>query len=455
MTVQVLRDEKFTKEYEVRISAQEIQKEKEAWILANAKDMRVDGFRPGKAPLLVLMKNYGEKAHEKAVNQLLKSKHDAIVLENKLEEAELKNVDQTKQTPEGEIYKISFSIPPAFDLIDPQAITVENLQFKFPDDQMETMIAAIQFESGEKTVRTAEDQHVIQEGDIVYYDVKIHEKDELIHEDKSGHLKIMVGVPDTNACLTLIQKSVTGHKIGDTVTIDKVKMKDVLGYFRLISGKTVKFVLEITGISSVKKAELNTELFEKCGAKNLEEFKTWVAAQAGFSHDAEIETCHKRYIFDALDKAYTFELPEDELESEYQKVWNQFLEEKKDFEAKGKTHPDMEGKTEDAVKKEYKTVAARRIRLAYVLAKTRVAEKIELSGEDIPNYIRKHIGNPESEEAQRWFHYMGNNKDFRRMYLEIMLEDKIAHVLHGKAKHKNVQVSAEDLGKRLHSIIPD
>ena len=46
MAVQVLRDEKFTKEYEVTISAEEIQKEKEAWILANAKDMRVDGFRP-------------------------------------------------------------------------------------------------------------------------------------------------------------------------------------------------------------------------------------------------------------------------------------------------------------------------------------------------------------------------------------------------------------------------
>lgn len=455
MTVQVLRDEKFAKEYEVTISAEEIQKEKEAWILANAKDMRVDGFRPGKAPLGILMKNYGETAHEKAVNKLLKSNHDTIVSANKLEAAELKNVDQTKQTPEGESYKISFSIPPVFDLIDPKTITVEHLQFKLPDDQMETMISAIQFESGEKTFHAAEDGHVVQDGDIVFYNVEIYEKDELIHEDKSGYLKIMIGVPETNACLTLIQKNVTGHKIGDTVTIDKVKMKDVLGYFHIISGKTVKFVIEIKGIASVKKAELNKELFEKCGAKDLDEFKEWVAKHAGLSHAAEIETCHKRYIFDALDKVYTFELPEDELEAEYNRVWNQFLEEKKEFEAKGKTHPDMEGKKEDAVKEEYRKVAARRIRLAYILAKTRAAEKIELVGEDIPNYVRKHIGNPESEEAQRWFHYMQNNKDFRSMYLEMMLEDKVAQALHSKAKHKDVQVTSEDLSKRLHSIMPE
>lgn len=455
MAVQVLRDEKFKKEYEVTISAEEIQKEKEAWILANAKDMRVDGFRPGKAPLIVLMKNYGEKAHEKAVNKLLKSNHDVIVKENKLEAAELKTVDQTKQTSDGESYKILFSIPPEFDLVDPKTMTVENLQLKLPDDQMETMIGAIQFESGEKTFHEPEANHVIQDGDIVYYNVAIYEKDELIHEDKSGHLKIMIGVPETNACLILLQKNVVGHKIGDTVTIDKIKMKDVLGYFRMISGKTVKFVLEIIGVTSTKKAELNKELFEKCGAKNLDEFKGWVVKQAGQAHAAEVETCHKRYIFDALDKAYTFELPADDLEDEFNKVWNQFLEEKKDFEAKGKPHPDMVDKTEDAVKEEYRKVAARRIRLAHILAKTRVAEKIELIGEDIPNYIRKHIGNPESEEAQRWFQYMGNNKDFRAMYLEMMLEDKIAQVLHGKAKHKNVEITAEDLGKRLSSIMPE
>lgn len=453
MTVQVLCDEKFKKEYEVTISTQEIQAEKEAWILANAKDMRVDGFRPGKAPMVVLMKNYGEKAHEKAVNKLLKSNHDKIVTEYKLQLAALKNVDQIQQTPEGESYKISFVVPPEFDLIDPQTITVENLQFKMPDDQVEAMIAAIQFESGERTWREKEDAHVIQENDIVYYDVKVYEKDELINEDED--LKIMVGVPEINACSAFIQKNVIGHKIGDTVTIDKVKMKDVLGYFRFISGKTVKFVIEIRGITSVKKAELTTDLFERCGVKNLDEFKSWVIKQAALSHAPEIETCHKRYIFDALDKTYTFELPADDLEDEYNKIWDQFLEEKKEFEAKGKTHPDMEGKTEDAVKEEYRKVAGRRIRLAYILSKTRVAEKVELTGEDIPNYIRKHIGNPESEEAQRWFNYMKTSKDFRAMYLEIMREDKIAAVLHSKAKHKNVEITSEELSKRLASIMPE
>lgn len=453
MTVQVLRDEKFIKEYEITISTAEIQKEKEAWILANAKDMRVDGFRPGKAPLIVLMKNYGDKAHEKAVNKLLKSNHDKIIDEHKLQSASLKNVDQTQQTPEGESYKITFSVPPAFDLIDPKTITVENLQFKMPDDQMATMLAAIQLESGEKTWHEKEDNHTIQENDIVYYDVKIYEKDELIHEGEN--LKIMVGVAETNACLALIQKHVVGHKMDDTITIDKVKMKNVLGYFQMINNKTVKLVVEILDIVSVKKAELNAELFERFGAKNLDEFKVWVEQHTAEVHSAEIEMCHKRYIFDALDKAYTFELPADDLEEEYNKVWNQFLEEKKEFEAKGKIHPDMEGKTEDVVKEEYRKVAARRIRLAHILSKTRTAEKMELAGEDIPNYIRKHIGSPESEEAQRWFNYMKTNKDFRAMYLEMMLEDKIAMALHSKATHKNVNVSSQDLAKRLSSIMPE
>lgn len=453
MTVQVLCDEKFKKEYKVTISTEEIQAEEKAWVLANAKDMRVDGFRPGKAPMLVLMKNYGEKAHEKAVNKLLKSNHDIIVSEHKLQTAALKNVDQMEQTPEGESYKISFTVPPEFDLIDPQTITVENLQFKLPDDHMESMIAAIQFESGEKIWREKEDGHVIQDGDIVYYDVKTYEKDKLIHED--SHLKSMVGVPEINACLVLIQKNIVGHKIGDTVTIDKVKMKDVQGYFDIINGKTVKFVIDIENITSTKKAELNVELFEKFGAKTLEEFKIWITKQAKTANEAAIDMCHKRYIFDALDKAYTFELPADDLETEYDKVWNQFLEEKKDFEANGKTHPDMEGKTEDVVKEEYRKVAGRRIRLSYILEKTRIAEKIELFGQDVPDYIRKHIGNPESQDAQNWFHYMKTNKDFRSMYLEMMLEDKIAQVLHNKAQHKNVEVTSEDLNKRLSSIMPE
>jgi len=455
MAVHVVRDEKFRKEYEVTFSTEEIQKEKEAWILANAKDMKVDGFRPGKAPLIVLMKNYGDKAHEKAVNKLLKSNHDAIVEKHKLDGAELKKVDQTKQTPEEESYKMSFALPPEFDLIDLSKITVENLKFKLLDDQIAAMIETIQIEHGEKTKHASEENYAIQDGDIVSYRLEIYEKDKLIHEDKNGFLKVIIGISEKNPCVALIQKEVTGHKIGDTITIDKVKLKDVQGYFHMISGKTVKMVLEITEIVSVKKAALDEKLFEVYGSKNLDDLKALIANQISYAHLSEIETCHKRYVFDALDKAYTFELSSEEVEEEFNRVWNQFLEEKKDFEAKGKVHPDMEGKKEEEVKEEYKKVAARRIRLGYILAKIRNTEKVELLGEDIPNYVRKHIGLPGSAESSMWLDYMKNNNDFRQMYIEMMLEDKIVQLLHSKAKHKDVEVTRDELEKRLSNIMPE
>ena len=454
MAVQVLSDGKFKKEYEVTISAKEIQKEKEAWILANANDMRVDGFRPGKAPMPVLMKNYGDKAHEKAVNKLLKSNHDAIIADHKLGGAELKNVDQIKQTSEEESYKISFSIPPEFDLIDPQTLKVDNLQFKLPNDDIEIMLLNLQFDRGERTEHT-DKKHAAKDGDIVFFNLEIHEKDKLVIENKSGAMRVTLGIPSSNPCLALVQKDVVGHKIGDTVTIDEVELKDVQGYFHVVNDKTVKFSVEITSIVSVKKAEPDEKFFEDYGVKTLDELKALISKQARHAHAGEIETCHKRYIFDALDKAYTFELPAEETEEEFKRVWNQFLEEKKDFEAKSKIHPDMDGKTEGAVEKEYKKVAERRIRLAYILAKLRGTEKIELVGEDIPNYVRKHIGSPESEDAQIWFNHMKTNENFRQTYLEMMLEEKVAQWLHSKAKHKNVEVTPADLSKRLSSIMPE
>lgn len=454
MTVQVLRDEKFRKEYEVTLSGEEILKEKEAWILANAKDMRIDGFRPGKAPLKILMKNYGEQAHEKAVNKLLTTKIDALVEEHKLKDAELKKVDQVNKTSESEVYKTEFSVPPQFDLIASEKITVENLKLKVSDKFLNRMIEFIQLEKGERTDYNVKDEHAIQGDDAVYVTVQIYENDVLINDSKENYIRIIMDTSESDPCMTLIRKNIMGHKINDVVTVDNVEVKDAEGYFNIINGKKVKLILTINEIVSIKKAELNEKLFEKYGLKSLDELKEWIANKITETHASEIETCHKRYVLDALDKAYTFELAAEDVDNEFKKVWDQFLTEKKEFEAKGKTHPDMEGKKEKDVEKEYKKVAERRIRLSHILSRTAVAEKIRLSENDLLDYVKKYVGPDYSSEAQNWSHYMANDKHFRRLYLDLILENKITLFLHSKAKHKDIDVSQEELAERYANVMP-
>ena len=67
----------------------------------------------------------------------------------------------------------------------------------------------------------------------------------------------------------------------------------------------------------------------------------------------------KKDLLDQLDNSYTVKLPNGLVDYEFENIWKKFLDGKK----KGQIDPSDKNKKEEALKKEYKTIAERRVKL--------------------------------------------------------------------------------------------
>ncbi len=452
MTIKVLRDEKFNKEYAITISSQEIQVAKEEWAENNAKHIRIDGFRPGKAPLAIVLKNYGEKAYEQAVNKLLKGKRDELVKAHNLGEATLENIDQTSKDDKGETYQISFSVPPAFDLIDPKKLKLDNLVPDPSKKLIEDFLLTFRIKSAKLHEKSKDG--VVEQNDLVHCDVEIWQKDEKIKDCVDVPVRFFENLSKPGPVEELLKTKILGQKVDDLVIIESLKLKKAEHNFEVIDGKSVTLKVKIKRIVAFKFLE-DEGLCKIFHVKDMKELRERAKKEASEGMLSDIAICHKRYLFDALDNAYNFELSKDAIDHEFKTVWDQFLSEKASFAKEKKTHPDLEGKTEKEVEKEYHKVAERRVRLSHILSKVAATESIRVTGEDLSRFVFDNIVlNYGEEYANRLLAELQKNEALRNNYIEMVLEDKVARFLHGKASLNDIKVTEEDLSNRLSAVLP-
>jgi trigger factor len=104
----------------------------------------------------------------------------------------------------------------------------------------------------------------------------------------------------------------------------------------------------------------------------------------------------KRDVLDALDKEYTFALPEKLVEAEFNGIWNALQNEMK---RANKSFAD-ENTTEDEARKEYRAIAERRVRLGLVLGTMGEKEQIQVNEQELQQALIARVRQFPGQEKQ-------------------------------------------------------
>jgi trigger factor len=165
----------------------------------------------------------------------------------------------------------------------------------------------------------------------------------------------------SNQFIPGFEEQLTGKKAGDDVLV-KVTFPESYGVAEL-AGKAAEFDTRIASIEAPKAAVVDDEFAKRMGFDTLAALRDML--KAGLEREFGRMTAMKlkRDVLDALDKEYTFELPEKLVEAEFNGIWNALQNEMK---RAGKSFAD-ENTTEDEARKEYRAIAERRVRLGLVL----------------------------------------------------------------------------------------
>jgi len=207
-----------------------------------------------------------------------------------------------------------------------------------------------------------------------------------------------------------------------------------------LAGKPAEFSVKVAGVEGPKESTVDDEFAKKMGFEDLGKLKEMIRGRLSQEYANMTGMKLKRDVLDALDKLYSFELPQRLVEAEFSGIWNALDQE---MQKAGKSFAD-EGTTEDAAKTEYRAIAERRVRLGLVLGTLGEKEGIQVNEQELQQTLMARARQFPGQEKQVFDHYRKNPSALIELRGPIF-EQKVVDFLVSKAKVTEKSVSREEL----------
>ena len=428
------------REYKVVVNQAELGKELDAKLVDLSKRANIKGFRPGKVPVSHLRRVYGKSAMAEVLQDTIDAKSKALLEEKNLKPAYQPEVKLPEDQAEVQAimdgksdlsFSVSLEVIPDFEVKDHSGLELTRHVVEVGEDQVEETLKRIassskSFEDKEGAAETGDRVTINFVGTVDGVAFDGGTADDVALELGSG--QFIPGFED----------QLVGAKAGDDVTV-KVTFPEDYGVADL-AGKAAEFATKVTKVEGAKEAAIDDEFAKKMGFEDLSKLKDMVKERVGAEFGQMTAMKLKRDVLDALDKEYSFELPEKLVEAEFNGIWNALTSE---MNRSGKTFAD-ENTTEEDARKEYRAIAERRVRLGLVLGTMGEKEGVQVTEPELQNALMARMRQFPGQEKMVIDYYRKNPGAMMELRGPIF-EQKVVDALVAKAKVTDKAVSKEEL----------
>ena len=437
MNIKEVSEKKFYKEYELQVPYEEVDNSINSKIVELIPTVSLPGFRKGKAPLNIVKKKYENNVLTEVIEKIIEDKTKELLEEKKLKVFRQPKVE-IKKYKKNEPVEISIKID-----LDP-SIKV------FPLNEIELTKRKIELdkkiidENYKNFIDSQKHYHKINEVRPVKFSdkiiVNISTKDESVPDFLKLQEKLSI-ITDSdyqvlpNISAKLINKKI---KVGDKVKL-KFDLKEVL---KEKSKKEVEFLIEILSIENLHKFKVTKEFLEKNNLKDEEQLKENLKKNLKKQYEDYLKQIEKKELMDILDIKNEFDVPEGILEEEFNSIWNRLELAKKD----GKLDEDDKDLSEAELKKRYKKIAIRRVKLAVLIHHIATEEKISLTEKELTDGMLNYASQYPGQEKQIFDYFKKHPPSVESIRGPLFEQKIIDHVL-SKVKIKKETIDLKKFEK--------
>ena len=210
-----------------------------------------------------------------------------------------------------------------------------------------------------------------------------------------------------------------------------------------IAEKDVKVEIDILEVRVPQNNVLDDNLAKTMGAKDVNDFKEKVKKQMQGELDNVSKMIIRKDLMDQLDEVHKINLPQGLVNYEFDNIWKNFNENK----SKGNIDDDDKNKKEEDLKKEYRSIAERRVKVGLILAKIGEDQKISVSEDDLKKAIEQEILRQPDAKEQIIKFYSENSQALASLKAPIF-EQKIVEYILENIKIENKEISKKELLKK-------
>ena len=441
MQVTETLSEGLQRELSVRVPASTLSSKVDEKLEEIKSKAQVKGFRPGKVPLAHLRKLYGQSVMADVINQIVVESSQKALNDNKMKPAyqpeinfpeEKEKVDAILDGSADLEFTMKLEIMPEISHPDFASVTLEKPVAEIDEEEVNEAISRLA-----EQAKSFEDKGdaAAENGDRVIIDFVGKLDGEPFEGGAADEAPLELG---SGQFIPGFEEQLVGIKAGEekviTVTFPEAYQAAHL------AGKETTFDITVRKVEAAKIPAIDDELAKTLGFEDLEKLKEAVRNQISDGYSKASRNRVKRNLLDALDEAYTFELPKLLVEQEFESIWKQITE---DLERAGKTFED-EKTTEEKARKEYFEVAERRVRLGLALAQLGEEKEIKVTDQEVSQAVMQRAQQFPGQEKQV-FEYFSKNPEALAQLRAPLFEEKVVDYILELAKVEEKTVSKEAL----------
>ncbi len=417
--VQEVEKEGLRRRFAVVVDREEIDRRMQMALMDLRAKVRLKGFRPGKAPLSLLEKLYGEAVFGEVAEETIKEHTERLFRDRKLRPALQPDVSVEEADREKGIrYEVTAEVLPEIDVSGFEAPAIERLVAEITDEDVDAALTRLAEQA--KRYEPADAKAKAAEGDMVVMDFEGRIDGEPFEGGQGEGAQLILG---SGQFLPGFEEGLVGAKAGETREVEVVFPDD---YPRAeLAGKTAVFTVTVKEVRKAVVPEVNDELAQQFGLTDLEALKKAVRDQLEQEARELSRQAAKRLLLDELAARYDFPVPEGMVALEYRQIWEQI---KRDMIASGAAKPeDLEGKDEpddEAERQEFRAIAERRVRLGLLLSEVGLANNIEISRDELMRKVAEEARRFPGQERQVYEFYTKNPQAMAQLRAPIY-EDKV------------------------------
>lgn len=412
----------LTKKVTVTLPTTDVQPRLNAEYEKHKKDAKMRGFRRGKVPHSIIVKNYKAQVEGEVGEKLVQETYFDVIEKENIDAVTHPEITSVKYNDDGSFtYVANVDTRPVFELAGYKGLEVEKPAVLVTDEEIQLELEALR---KEMAVLRSVDDRAVQPNDVVIVDFQGYHKGNAMKQVKNEDYTVDVGSgrmgSEFESKLIGMKKDEEGsHEVDFPESHPNPILK----------GKKVEFRIKVKDVKERVYAELNDDFAKEVSDSftTLDQLKTSIRERKTKEREERAEGVITDRLMMKLLENHDFEVPNRLVAFEVE----QMIKQTEDQLKQAGMSLEAAGLSKEKLVQQNAEVATKRVRGDFILKKIGEVEEIKIEDEDLERGFKR-IGDQYNMTVAKVKEYFKSRDDLLP-FMNELLNEKILHFLKEQA----------------------
>ena len=427
MQVSVEKTSELSRKMTVSLPEEVLQEKMDARFKSLAREVKVDGFRPGKVPVRVVKKMYEDRVRSEVSGDLIQSTYGKALQEQELNPAGHPHIHPLEEG-EGFQYVAEFEVYPDVSLDGLSALEIKRPVATIKQSDLDEMVAKLR----EQKKSWADVERASEKGDRVTVSFSGECEGENFTDGKVDNYPVEIG---DGKMIPGFEDELIGLKAGDTKSFELTFPKEY-GNEKL-ADKLAEFEVELSKVETASLPEIDEEFIKAYGVEDgsLDSFNADIKTNMERELALGLKGKLKNAVMDELYEKVQITIPTTLVDEEVKNVM-------KPYEANAKKQG-MNMADLDLPKDMFEEQAKRRVALGLILGEIIQKNEIKVDDAQVKSTVEDMASSYESpQDVVQWYY---SDESRLNEVKQMVLENQTVAWIVDQAKVSDETVSFEDV----------